>query len=87
MLMLGIPDVQFHRHLLSRASVVGASHRRRSQVIRRGSDPNVAIGGANSVRRIEADPAQIGDPRFGPGVSGVLINDVALTRAALESKL
>src|SRR5260221_12645771 len=62
-------DLKPDRHVFATASIMGAAHRSGAEIIEPDGNPHVLAGGAHAVRRIEADPAEVGDVNFGPGVA------------------
>src|SRR5215831_14027284 len=62
-------DLKPDRHVFATAAIVGAAHRSGAEVIEPDCDAHVLAGGAHAVRRIEADPAEVGDVNFGPRVA------------------
>src|ERR1035437_8211453 len=57
------------------AAKARAAHRRRAEVIQADRDPHMGFGGADPVGRVEADPSEVLDIGFDPGVAGVLLGD------------
>ena len=69
--------VDMHRHFegFAAAAEARAAHRRGAEVIEADRHPHMGFGGADAVGRVEADPAEMLDIGFGPGVAGVLRGD------------
>src|SRR5262252_5862469 len=74
-LALGLIDHQAHGERLAAAAVAGAAHRGGAQVVEADGDADMGVGGADSVRRVERDPAEVLDMGLGPGMAGLLVND------------
>src|SRR5262249_27965080 len=66
-------DMHGHLQALAGPTVAGAAHRGGPQIVEADRDPDVGIGGADAVGRIERDPAELGHERFRPGVAGILL--------------
>src|ERR671911_46001 len=66
------------RQGLPGASVAGAADRRRAQIVEPRRDPDMRIGGADAIRGIECNPAELRHEGFGPGVAGVLVDDAVV---------
>ena len=66
--------VDVHRHFegFAAAAEAGAAHRRRAEIVQADGDAHMGLGGADAVGRVEADPAEVLDIGFDPGVAGVL---------------
>src|SRR5262245_66311387 len=58
--------------------VTGAADRRRTEVVECGRDPIMRLGGADSVRGIEGDPAEIRHKGLGPGMPGILLENAVI---------
>src|SRR5262249_22596044 len=54
------------------ATVTRAAHRRSPEVVEAYRHPNMGVGGGDAICRVEADPAQVLDMGFRPGVTGLL---------------
>src|SRR5262249_60775017 len=76
-------NVEPHRDVFTTAPVMSAAHRSGAQIIEADGDARVLVGGANAVRRIEADPAEIWHMNFSPGVT-CLATSILGVRAATE---
>src|SRR5437870_417870 len=61
------------RKQLLGAAVPGPPQRGCSQIVEPDGDAHMRIGRADGIRRIEADPAELGDVDLGPGVSRFLL--------------
>src|SRR6185437_13712197 len=70
----GLIDLHCNRQRLRAAAISGAANGRCAKIIQADRDARMGVGGANRVRGIEGDPAEIGYERFGPGVTGLLIH-------------
>jgi hypothetical protein len=62
-------------HGFQPAPVARSTHRRGAEVIQPDGNPDMGVGGADSVGRIEADPAEVRNICLGPGVAGLLVDD------------
>src|SRR3979490_3360816 len=61
------------RARLARAAVAGAAQRSCPEVVQADGDPDMGVGGAESVCAVEGDPAKLRDVGLGPGVAGILL--------------
>src|SRR5215831_18311811 len=71
-LLSGLVDADLYCQGFAAAAKPGAAHRRSAKIIEPGGDAHVRIGDANSVRRVEADPAKIFNMSFRPCMASVL---------------
>src|SRR5579859_1962110 len=67
-------DLDRNRQRFVAAAVAGAAHRSGAEVIKADRDAGMGVGGADGIRRIEPDPAEIGHEGLGPGVAGLLMH-------------
>src|SRR3569833_164386 len=74
-LLARLVDVNRDFQRFAVAAVARAAHRRGAEIIQPGGDPHMRVGRADAVARIEADPAEVVDIAFRPGVAGVLRRD------------
>src|ERR1700722_9354751 len=65
-------DLELDGERLAAAAVVGTAHRSGAEVVEPDGDADVLVGDAEAAGGIEADPAEIGDMGFRPGVAGVV---------------
>src|SRR5216684_3641022 len=70
----GLIDLDRDRQRFHAAAVAGAAHRRGAEIIEADGDAGMRVGGADGVRRIEPDPAEIRHERLRPGMAGLLID-------------
>src|SRR5690348_9385330 len=70
----GLIDLHRHRQRLAAAAVAGAADGGGAEIVEADGDAGVSLGGADAIRRIEADPAEVGHEGFRPGVSGLLVD-------------
>src|SRR5882757_6681751 len=70
----GLIDLDRYRQGFGAAAIAGAAHRRRAKIIQPDGDAGMRVSGADAVRRVEADPAEIRHEGFGPGMAGLLID-------------
>src|SRR5712692_11333660 len=74
-------DADLDRHRLARPAIAGAAQGSRAQIIEADGAPHMGVGGAEAIRRVEADPAELGHEGLGPSVAGVLLDHAV---AAME---
>src|ERR1700674_1023819 len=70
----GVIDLDRDRQGFRAAAIAGAAHRGRAEIIQPNGDAGMRVSGADAVRRIEPDPAEIRHERLRPGVAGLLID-------------
>src|SRR5262245_2309936 len=66
-------DADLDRERLAGAAIARAAQGRRAEIVEAHRHPNVGVGGADAVRRIESHPAEGRHERLGPGVAGLLL--------------
>ena len=71
-LLARLIDAHSDRQRLPAATEARAAHRGGPEVVQTNRDPDMGIGSANAIRRVEADPTQVLDIGFSPGVPGLL---------------
>src|SRR5579863_5874599 len=69
----GLIDLDRNRQRFVAAAISRAAHWRGAEIIETDGDAGVGVGGADRIRRVEPDPAEIGHVSFGPGVAGLLM--------------
>ena len=69
---LSLGDADLDRKFLVAAAQSLAGDRRRVAIIEAAGEPDIGVVGADAVRRIETDPADIGQEGLGPGVASLL---------------
>src|SRR5258708_6521046 len=70
----GLLDLDRHGQRLHPAAIAGAAHRCGAEIVEADGDAGMRVGGADAVRGIEPDPAEIGHEGFRPGVAGLLVD-------------
>src|SRR5229473_2672146 len=80
-------DLKPYGHVFATASIMGAAHRSGAQTIETEGNAHVLAGGAHVVGRIEADPAEVGDVNFGPGVAHLVARQLACHSACHLARL
>src|ERR1700742_3169524 len=70
----GLLDRDCNRQRLRAAAIAGAAHGGGAEVIQPDRDAGMRVRGADAIRGIEADPAEIGHVGFRPGVAGLLVD-------------
>src|SRR3954462_10900995 len=68
-------DPQLDVEALRPAARAAAANRRGAEVVEADRDPDIRRRGADAVRRVEADPAEVTRFGFGPGVACVLLDN------------
>src|SRR5471030_2420948 len=71
-LLACLVDMHGYLERFAATAKAGAAHRRRAEVVQADRDPHMGFGNPNPVGRVEADPAEVLDKGFDPGVAGVL---------------
>ena len=74
-LLARLIDVNRHLQRFAAAAIARAAHRRGAEIIEPDRDPHMGVGGGNPVGRVEADPAEVLDIGFRPGMAGLLRGD------------
>src|SRR5512133_3667483 len=69
----GLVDMHRPGEPFAAAAVARAADRGGTEIVEADGDPHMGIGRADAVRRIEGHPAEVGDERFRPGMSRLLL--------------
>ena len=73
-------DADTHGEGLVAAAIARAADRRCAEIIEPDRDPQMRVGRGDLVGGIERDPAEALDMRFGPGMTGILLDDAVVAK-------